>query len=247
MWENEDQIMVSVYRYFKGAGSAPLAEKMVRNMRSGFVLGTHEKYGFTEMYSMCLAKKEKDCITQIEPEVEPTQLIDIGNPFKKSRKWVGLRRSRDCDERSKCEGFDFRGRYQVETTQTGEAFLRINGLVTWEGEKRDRDLGFGIIIAMKTNDGGSEWAAYSWDPNNKNWLFYSSSNACQLGDLKSCAQKLNGFKYDKTWKSASGLKEGNNYITIGLERSFQHQSQDRYLSLNEVREMKVSFVSGEWK
>lgn len=80
-------------------------------------------------------------------------------PFKVSRKWVGLRRSTDCDRGSRCEGFDMRGRYQVESMENGDQVLRINGLVTWKDDVRKKSDSMGVIVAMDTNDGGSEWAA----------------------------------------------------------------------------------------
>jgi len=73
--------------------------------------------------------------------------------FTVSRKWVGLRRSTDCDRDSKCEGFDLRGTYQVDVNENGESVLRVSGLLTWEGGARSKDTNLGIFVSFSTNSG----------------------------------------------------------------------------------------------
>lgn len=96
---------------------------------------------------------------------------------------------------------DFRGRYEVKSDGVSESTLTINGLVTWPGQ-RNLDDGFGILIAMETENNQSEWVALNWDPNRDKWLFYSSYNQCNIADMKECAkpENLGKFKFDSTWK-----------------------------------------------
>ena len=52
------------------------------------------------------------------------------------------------------------GRYRISKNYNGEDVLQITGIVKLPpGEKRNRDLSFGVITAMSTNNGKSEWAA----------------------------------------------------------------------------------------
>lgn len=74
-------------------------------------------------------------IEEVLPEVEEP----AATAFTVSRKWVGLRRSTDCDVGSKCEGYDLRGRYQVDVKANGDSVLRISGLLTWQGDGRKKD------------------------------------------------------------------------------------------------------------
>jgi len=103
----------------------------------------------------------------------------------------------------------------------------------------------GVLVAITTNSGQSEWAAQSWDPRSQNWLFYSSDNRCSLDEIMKCAQAPENFKYDRSWKSV-GAKEGKNYVIFTIERPFSHTSSDRILRMDDIREMKVGFVSGLW-
>lgn len=103
----------------------------------------------------------------------------------------------------------------------------------------------GVIVALSTNSGQSEWAAQSWDPRSENWLFYSSNNVCSVEQIYECAQAPEKFTYDRSWKSV-GAKEGDNYLIFTIERTFAHTSSDRILRVDDIREMKVGFVSGMW-
>lgn len=60
-----------------------------------------------------------------------------------------------------------------------------------------------------------------------------------------CAQKPKNFKYDRTWKS-TGAKEGENYLIFSLERKFDHRQKTRKLRMNDIRQMKVGLLIGQW-
>lgn len=181
--------------------------------------------------------------TPDRPEPKPSTSRGDKDAFR----WIGLRSSSDCDEGTKCAGYSMNGRYRVARNSAGERVLQLNGIVTWRsGERRNRDLSFGIITAMTTNNGQSEWAAQNWDPNGGNWLFYSSYNKCSLNSMQKCAENVKGFNWDTTWES-QGVKEGVDSVKFTFERPFKHSKSQRRLRFGDIRRMKVGLIIGNWK
>lgn len=63
---------------------------MTKGIKAGFISGEWDKFGFTNEVKLCLHEDINFC-KEAEAEAEPVA------PFTVSRKWVGLRRSTDCD------------------------------------------------------------------------------------------------------------------------------------------------------
>lgn len=161
-------ITFAAQRMFDGS----VYEGKLVQMKTGIRRRLTERPGFTEQpFDLCLSKWQV-CNNQ-------------------ARKWVGLRRSTDCKDGTKCEGFDMRGTYQMGINNQGEQVLRLNGKLSWLGQKRDKDQFIGLVMGMATNNAESEWASLTWDPNGKEWNFYSSFNECDIrgkGQMEACAK-----------------------------------------------------------
>jgi len=134
----------------------------------------------------------------------------------------------------------------VKTDAEGRNKLVVNGELQWDDGRRDTNKGLGLFIAMETANEQSEWSAYSWDPNGRQWNFFSSNNVCKIKDMLKCARSPRDFIYDKTWKK-KGLSEERKSIKFSSERDFRHSNVNRVLKLGETRMMRAGFVKGEWE
>jgi len=57
-----------------------------------------------------------------------------------------------CEGDWKCTGVNMAGKYQFITDENGENYLVVKGTAQWRGKKRDKDEGFGVMMAMNTAD-----------------------------------------------------------------------------------------------
>lgn len=210
-----------------------------RKWRAGFMFGQWEGWAFSKMMVMCLS----DGGVCGQPAEEPAVAAPV--PAQKTREWSGLN-SETCPRGSQCYGYGLSGLYTVKTDADGRSKLRVDGKLTWPNGSRNRDLGFGVFVAMSTVDDTTEWHAESWDPNTASWLFFSSHNSCSIRKMRSCSRKIRTFNFDKTWRKLM-LKEKAQSVAFSHERDFAHKKATRQLKLGQTRQMRAGFVIGEWE
>lgn len=198
-----------------------LYEGEVRDFKAGVMIGTWEAYAFTRMRKICLSADESSFCGDSDNAMDVDQTWKAFGPEK-------------CPEGSKCAGFSAKGNYGIKTDANGDSKLVLDGELTWAEGARNMDKGFGVMFAISTSTGRSEWSANSWDPNDDKWRFYSSYNRCKISKMRACSKKLHTFRFDKTWRS-NMLGEEENYVKFSQERDFKHARKDRQLKIGETR------------
>lgn len=136
------------------------------------------------------------------------------------------------------------GKYTIRTDKNGFSKIRIDGQIK-SRKPRNRNVEFGLLTAMSTKSGGSQWAALRWDPNNGGgWKGYSSTNPCSLRRMKSCAiNRQRDFKYDDTWTATYEEDRNDNSIKFSMVRDFDSDNEDLQLKLGEFYNFRAGFMA----